>query len=106
MGATIVFFPVVPCVVVLAKSIVRCPGQYEQAGATKGSTTGATTGGTRHSEATRTVTSTAECARGQGIPAAVSRERSMITAFEWICDTRLSVTPSTDPISARVMPSS
>jgi hypothetical protein len=39
-------------------------------------------------------------------PAADMRARNMMIALEWICDTRLSVTPSTEPISAKVMPSS
>ena len=42
----------------------------------------------------------------QTTPDAVSRERRCSTALVWICDTRLSVTPSTDPISASVRPSS
>ena len=41
-----------------------------------------------------------------GIPAAERRDLNMITAFEWICETRLSVTPRTSPISERVIPSS
>lgn len=35
----------------------------------------------------------------------VSRVRSVRTALAWICETRLSVTPRTWPISASVMPS-
>ena len=37
--------------------------------------------------------------------AAVSRSRSLSTALPWIWQARLSVTPSTSPISARVRPS-
>ena len=44
--------------------------------------------------------------RGQTTPEAVSRARRCSTALVWICDTRLSVTLSTEPISARVSPSS
>lgn len=40
------------------------------------------------------------------IPAADICERNMRIALEWIWDTRLSVTPRTDPISASVIPSS
>ena len=42
----------------------------------------------------------------QAIPEADSRDRSCSTALVWICDTRLSVTPTTRPISASVRPSS
>ncbi len=42
----------------------------------------------------------------QPTPAAVRRERRCSTDLVWICETRLSVTPSTVPISARVSPSS
>lgn len=42
----------------------------------------------------------------QATPAAVSRARRCSTALVWICDTRLSVTPSTVPISASVRLSS
>lgn len=43
---------------------------------------------------------------GQTTPEAVSRARRCSTALVWICETRLSVTPSTEPISASVRPSS
>ena len=45
-------------------------------------------------------------AGGQATPAAASRDRRWSTDLVWICDTRLSVTPSTRPISASVRPSS
>lgn len=54
------------------------------------------------------VMETGELAQLSGIqiPAADICDRSIKIAFEWICDTRLSVTPSTAPISASVIPSS
>ncbi len=52
----------------------------------------------------------ARCAEGstvgQPTPAADRRERRCSTDLVWICETRLSVTPRTWPISARVRPSS
>ena len=38
-------------------------------------------------------------------PVAANRARNKMTALEWIWETRLSVTPRTSPISARVIPS-
>jgi hypothetical protein len=43
---------------------------------------------------------------GQTAPAAAMRARRWMTDLVWIWDTRLSVTPSTCPISLRVRPSS
>lgn len=113
-----------------AKSMLRRPAQYSHTGGSNTDTTGVDTGATRHGSvsagkpddtpagpASATTTArvvpnvpddpnTPESGTPQESPAAANRERNMITAFEWICDTRLSVTPSTSPISARVMPSS
>ena len=44
--------------------------------------------------------------RSQSRPARWSRERNCRTALAWICEMRLSVTPSASPISASVRPSS
>ena len=48
----------------------------------------------------------AERTVAQATPAAVNRDRRWSTDLVWICDTRLSVTPKTWPISASVSPSS
>src|SRR5687767_1527685 len=106
----------------------RLPGAYGVVGGRNGSTTSAATGGryvgpgsgTARNTAARATARTGGLlggAAGQGGSAvrrklqASSRsgsailDRSWSTALVWIWHTRLSVTPSTSPISARVRPS-
>ncbi len=113
----------------------RLPAQYGQGGSRNGSVTTPLTGGRQQgaaatragtlSASTSTRADTDETRRDMGppddtdagrtqlrrrrrqvTPAALIRERRCSTDLVWICDTRLSVTPMTSPISESVRPSS